>query len=76
MVRKIIIYSCCLLTGCQAFDLHFKQAEIETRQGKIKIINSVGVSKEIENINLIGKPFKDPNVPGVVRQEYSLQVDF
>jgi hypothetical protein len=76
MIKRAIIFSVCLIAGCRGLDPYLRQTEIDSRQGKVKIINSVGFNKEAENVNLIGRPFKDPNVPGVVRQEYSLQVDF
>lgn len=76
MVKRVIISSLCLIAGCKGIDPYFRQTEIDSRQGKVKIINSVGLNREAENVNLIGKPFKDPNIPEIIRQEYSFQVDF
>ena len=76
IIQILIFSNIIILTSCQVISPYFKQSEINTRQGKVKIIDSLGLNKEAENYTLTSKPFKDPNVPEIIRQEYSFQVDF
>ena len=64
------------ITSCTSLTPHLKKSEIDTRQGNVSIINAIGLDKEKDAISLIGKPHKDQNTSDIIRQEYSLQVDF
>lgn len=76
MVRKSLILNFIfLICGCTATPF-LRTNEIETRQGRVSIINGIGLDRKKDAISLTGKPHKDPNNSDIIRQEYSLQVDF
>lgn len=71
--KKLIVSILLLIGGCTPY---LKKNDIDTRQGKVSIINAIGLDKEKDSLSLIGKPHRDQNTSDIIRQEYSLQVDF